>query len=117
MKNDNPFGLSDQAVSMLARAGINPFGMLRVNELKPRLGVPYGISTIWKKCAETPPAFPLPCREPGLTAWRVGDVMAWLEKKGITDPAVTYTRGERLTAARQKKRKEQAAPQDLAWRD
>lgn len=116
MKKDNPFGLSDSAVSTLARHGLNPFGLLRINELKPRLGVPYGISTIWKKCAETPPTFPPPCRVPGLTAWRVGEVFAWLESNGITAAVATGTKGERLTAARQRRRKEQAAPKDLAGR-
>lgn len=112
MNTDNPSGLSDQALATLAKAGINPLGYVVVRDLKPRLGVPFGVSTIWKKCAANPPEFPLPVRIGGITCWKVADVARWLEEQGQAAPGAD-TRGGKLTAARQKKRRQKAVPDEL----
>lgn len=100
MKTENPAGLSDLAIATLAKAGINPLGYVRVNELKPKLGVPHAVSTTWKLVAAG--EFPAPLRLGGITCWLVADVVAWLERQAST-AATGDGRGARLTAARQAK--------------
>lgn len=89
------------------QALINPSGFARVSELRS-LGVPYAPSTIWLKTRLK--QFPAPVRiGPNCTAWKIADVLAWLEEQAAAAPAADDSQGARLTAARLAKRKAQAA--------
>jgi len=94
---------------------LNPSGFARVSELRS-LGVPFAVSTIWQKVSKK--QFPAPVRIGHVTAWKIGDVLAWLEDQAAPAPAPadTESRGAKLTAVRLAKRQGQiAAPeQDLA---
>lgn len=85
---------------------INPAGFARVSELRP-LGVPYAVSTIWQKVARN--EFPAPVKIGHITAWKIADVLAWLEEQAKPAPTETESRGAKLTAVRLAKRHNQAA--------
>ncbi len=87
------------------QALINPSGFARVSELRS-LGVPYAPSTIWLKTRLK--QFPAPIRiGPNCTAWKIADILAWLEEQATTAPAEGDNQGARLTAARLAARKAQ----------
>ena len=89
------------------QALINPSGFARVSELRA-LGVPFAVSTIWQKAKQK--EFPAPVKiGPNCTAWKIADVLAWLEEQATAAPAADDSQGARLTAVRLAKRKAQGA--------
>lgn len=88
------------------KALINPSGFVRVSELRA-LGVPFAISTIWAKTARS--EFPVPIKIGTVTAWKIADVLAWLDEQAAKHDAADNNRGARLTAARQAKQGKGAA--------
>lgn len=89
-------------------AFINPAGYVVIKDLRGVFGVPLAESTIWQKVSRG--EFPAPVKVCGVTAFRIGDVLDWLEAQGKTDPpAPAESRGQRLTAARLAKRQAGAA--------
>jgi predicted DNA-binding transcriptional regulator AlpA len=86
---------------------INPSGFVRATGLRS-LGVPYAVSTVWAKVAKG--EFPAPVKlGPTVTAWKIADVLAWLDEQAIKHDVVDNNRGARLTAARQAKQGKGAA--------
>lgn len=87
---------------------INPSGFARVSELRS-LGVPFAVSTIWQKVSKN--QFPAPVKIGHVAAWKIADVLAWLDEQGQTSPTENESRGAKLTAARLAKRqREDATP-------
>lgn len=85
---------------------INPSGFARVSELRS-LGVPFAVSTIWQKVSKK--QFPDPVKIGHITAWKIADVLAWLEEQAKPAPADTESRGAKLTIARLARRQGQTA--------
>lgn len=47
--------------------------------------VPFGKATIWRKCKDEKSDFPRPVKlSDRVTAWRVEDIRAWINKQGAT---------------------------------
>lgn len=58
-------------------------GFLRERQIRPAM-VPIAHSTLWQWVKEG--KFPQPVSlSPRVTAWRVSDVQAWIEKQGAKD--------------------------------
>jgi prophage regulatory protein len=71
----------DQPASTKTFAALPDEALIRLRQLLALQLVPYSASTLWRRCRSND--FPRPIKvSPGVTAWRVGDVRAYLE--GLT---------------------------------